>query len=49
MAPGARFELATLRLTADEVKNLTAPSGVAYKDMGAIFPGLVAPQAAPKP
>ena len=30
MAPRARFELATLRLTAERDKNLSAASGVAY-------------------
>jgi hypothetical protein len=38
----------TLRLTAEEVKNLSALSGVAYKKFGAIFPFLVAPNPAPK-
>jgi hypothetical protein len=49
LAPRARFELATLRLTADEVQNLSALSGVTYKKLGAILPRLVAPKAAPKP
>ena len=49
MAPRARFELATLRLTAEEIKNLSALSGVAYKKLGAIFPSLVAPTPAPTP
>ena len=49
MAPRARFELATLRLTADVVENLTALSGVAYEKLGAILPGMVAPKAAPNP
>ena len=31
LAPRARFELATLRLTAEAVKNLSALSGVAYE------------------
>jgi hypothetical protein len=48
MAPRARFELATLRLTADEIKNLSALSGVAYKKTGAILHPLVAPNPAPK-
>ena len=48
MAPRARFELATLRLTAEEAKILNALSGVAYKKLGAIFPFLVAPNPAPK-
>ncbi len=47
MAPRARFELATLRLTAERMKNLSALSGVAYEKLGAIFPSLVAPTAAP--
>jgi hypothetical protein len=37
VAPRARFELATVRLTADEVKNLSALSGVAYDLIGAIL------------
>ena len=48
MAPRARFELATLRLTAEVVKNLSAASGVAYKKSGAILFSLVAPNPAPK-
>jgi hypothetical protein len=48
MAPWARFELATLRLTAETVKNLSALSGVAYTEIGAILPALVAPNPAPK-
>ena len=48
MAPRARFELATLRLTAEAVKNLSALSGVAYKKLGAIFSSLAAPNVAPK-
>jgi hypothetical protein len=47
MAPRARFELATLRLTAEEIKNLSALFGVAYKKSGALFPSLVAPNPAP--
>jgi hypothetical protein len=47
MAPRARFELATLRLTAERIKNLSALSGVAYEKLGAIFPFLVAPNPAP--
>ncbi len=42
------FELATLRLTAEMIKNLSALSGVAYKKIGAILPSLVAPNPAPK-
>ena len=48
MAPRARFELATLRLTAEEVKNLNALSGVAYTMSGAILASLAAPNPAPK-
>jgi hypothetical protein len=44
LAPRARFELATLRLTADEVQNLKALSGVAYKKLGAILTFLAAPK-----
>ena len=47
LAPRARFELATLRLTAEMLKNLNALSGVAYEELGAIFPYLVAPTPAP--
>jgi hypothetical protein len=49
LAPRARFELATLRLTAEMIKNLSALSGVAYEKLGAIFPSLVAPTPAPTP
>jgi len=49
MAPRARFELATLRLTAEMIENLSALSGVAYEKLGAIFPFLVAPKPAPTP
>ena len=48
MAPRARIELATLRLTAEEVQNLSALSGVAYRKLGAILCSLVAPNPAPK-
>src|SRR5260370_42038511 len=48
LAPRARFELATLRLTAEMIKNLSALSGVAYKKIGAILPPLVSPNPAPK-
>src|SRR5216683_7142927 len=48
LAPRARFELATLRLTADAVENLSALSGVAYMKFGAILTFLVAPNPAPK-
>ncbi len=34
---------------AERIKNLNALSGVAYKNFGAIFPFLVAPNPAPKP
>ena len=48
MAPRARFELATLRLTTDAVTHLSALSGVAYREFGAILASLVAPNLAPK-
>ena len=48
MAPRARFELATLRLTAERDKNLSAASGVAYIRLGAIPTFLAAPNLAPK-
>ena len=41
--------LTILRLTAERIKNLSALSGVACKNFGAIFPFLVAPNPAPKP
>src|SRR5260370_42629020 len=41
--------LATLRLTAEMIENLTALSGVAYEKLGAIFASLVAPTLAPTP
>ena len=47
LAPRARFELATLRLTADVIKNLSAASGVAYMKSGAILTLLAAPNPAP--
>jgi len=47
MAPRARFELATLRLTAEKVKNLSAASDVAYGRFEAIPTSLVAPNPAP--
>ena len=47
MAPRARFELATLRLTAEMIENLSALSGVACEKLGAIFRSLVAPTPAP--
>jgi hypothetical protein len=40
--------LQTLRLTGEGSKNLSAVSGVAYKNSGAIFPSLPAPNVAPK-
>ncbi len=48
MAPRARFELATLRLTAERDKNLSAASGVAYIRLGANLTLLAAPNLAPK-
>ena len=47
MAPRARFELATLRLTAEAIKNLSALSGVAYKKWGAVPPLLLHPHLHP--
>jgi hypothetical protein len=47
LAPRARFELATLRLTAEMIENLSALSGVAHEKLGAIFLSLVAPTPAP--
>ena len=47
MAPRSRFELATLRLTAEMIENLSALSGVAYEKLGAIFSSVVAPTPAP--
>ena len=49
LAPRARFELATLRLTAERIENLSALFGVAYEKSGAIFPSLAAPTPAPTP
>jgi len=43
LAPRARFELATLRLTAEAEKNLSPLSGVAYDKSRAIFPRSVDP------
>ena len=37
MAPRARFELATLRLTAERIENLSALSGVAYENWEPFF------------
>jgi hypothetical protein len=48
MAPRARFELATLRLTADEVQNLNALSGIAYKNSEVNLALSTAPNPAPK-
>ena len=47
LAPRARFELATLRSTAEVSKNLSAVSGVAYRKSGAILAYLIAPNPAP--
>ena len=47
MAPRARFELATLLLTAEVIKTLSALPGVAYKKLGVILASLVAPNSAP--
>ena len=47
LAPRAKFKLVTLRLTAEMIENLSALSGVAYEQLGAIFPSLVAPTPAP--
>jgi hypothetical protein len=44
--PG-RIEPTACRLTAEEVKNLSALSGVAYKKLGAILTFLPAPNPAP--
>ncbi len=49
LAPRARFEPPTFRLTAEMIENLSALSGVAYKKLGAIFSSLVAPTPAPTP
>jgi len=43
-----QFHVATLRLTAKVVKNLSAASGVAYTRLGAIPTFLAAPNPAPK-
>jgi hypothetical protein len=48
LAPRARFELATLRLTADDVKNPNALSGVAYTNSEVTLALLAAPNSAPK-
>jgi hypothetical protein len=48
LAPRARLELATLRLTAVAVKNLSAASVVAYRELGAILASFAAPNPAPK-
>ena len=44
----SRFELTTLRLTVGMVKNLSAASGVAYKNIEAILSSLAAANPAPK-
>ena len=49
MAPRARFELATLRLTAEGMQNLNALVGVAYITPGAILTFLTAPNPAGSP
>jgi hypothetical protein len=41
--------LTILRLTAERIKDLSALSGVAYKNFGAIFPFLAALNPAPNP
>jgi hypothetical protein len=43
-----RIQSATIRLTAEVVKNLSAASGVAYIRLGAILTFLAAPNPAPK-
>jgi hypothetical protein len=48
LAPGDRFELATLWFATEEVKNLNALSGVACKKTGAVLISLTAPSPAPK-
>src|SRR5215472_4610238 len=48
LAPRGGFEPPTFRLTAEEDKNLSAASGVAYREFGAILASLVAPNPAPK-
>ena len=47
MAARARFELATLRLTAEGSKNLNAVSGVACTETDLILPRSAAPNPAP--
>jgi hypothetical protein len=48
LAPRVGFEPTACRLTAEEVKNLSAASGVAYIRLGAILTFLTAPNSAPK-
>jgi hypothetical protein len=43
-----RVTVASIRLTAEVVKNLSAASGVAYIRLGAILTILAAPNPAPK-
>jgi hypothetical protein len=47
LAPRGGFEPPTFRLTAEMIENLSALSGVAYEESGAIFPSVVAPTPAP--
>jgi hypothetical protein len=46
-SPGG-FEPPTFRLTAEPIANLSALSGVAYKEKGVILASLAAPNPAPK-
>lgn len=48
LKPAASPVTAAHRLTAEAVKNLSAASGVAYREFGAILASLVAPNPAPK-
>ena len=48
LAPRVGFEPTASRLTAEQVKNLSAVSGVAYRKLGAILTSLAAPNPAPK-
>jgi hypothetical protein len=47
-AVAGRRELATLRLTAEMIENLSALSGVAYTKFGAILASVAAPNSAPR-
>lgn len=49
VAPRVGFEPTASRLTAVALKNLSAASGVAYRNFGVILTPLVAPNPAPKP